>query len=421
MTWVRPRLPFLLLAVASAACDPAPAPRVSHRPPSPPAPTTAPEVDADHDGAPATLDCDDDDPTVHPGAEEVACNGVDDDCDGRAVPGTCVVDLRAADESVRRDGADWWSVLPDLDGDGWDELRQLRFPAYPGTLDARLRSGRDPAGPPFAHVVVPFDAYASFREGAVGEADGRPGNDLWLGRYLFSAPTGPLDLSDAVAEYVEGDEYGWTALGAADVDGDAVDDAVFLRWGAGTTSERRALLGPFAGQVSLSTASTVPVEPLPDPDGDGFAGEGLLHATTIDLAPWCPEGGIPLGDYTGDGLEDAGCYQSGNLLVFAAPFPDLRARDPIAVWVAPGGGLSAVGDQDGDRREDYLLVTVGAVTLVAGGTLGRFETAEAARWTCLEDDTYVYGLSGHLDGGGLDVVAWTYAASTVSVFRNVGF
>jgi hypothetical protein len=38
-------------------------------------------VDLDHDGVPAGEDCDDTDPTVRPGAEEV-CDGVDTDCDG---------------------------------------------------------------------------------------------------------------------------------------------------------------------------------------------------------------------------------------------------------------------------------------------------------------------------------------------------
>ncbi len=42
-------------------------------------PDTAP-VDADRDGAPLAVDCDDADPLVHPGAAEV-CNGADDDCD----------------------------------------------------------------------------------------------------------------------------------------------------------------------------------------------------------------------------------------------------------------------------------------------------------------------------------------------------
>lgn len=39
--------------------------------------------DADDDGVLAIDDCDDDDPAVFPGAAEL-CNGVDDDCDGRA-------------------------------------------------------------------------------------------------------------------------------------------------------------------------------------------------------------------------------------------------------------------------------------------------------------------------------------------------
>lgn len=62
-------------------------------------------TDADHDGFPASIDCNDLDPDVHPGAAEV-CNGRDDDCngktdetfdaDGDGVP-TCAVNGRAAD------------------------------------------------------------------------------------------------------------------------------------------------------------------------------------------------------------------------------------------------------------------------------------------------------------------------------------
>ena len=40
-----------------------------------------PAVDADADGYASTSDCDDDDPSVHPGADEL-CDGIDNDCDG---------------------------------------------------------------------------------------------------------------------------------------------------------------------------------------------------------------------------------------------------------------------------------------------------------------------------------------------------
>ena len=44
--------------------------------------TTEVHVDVDLDGYSDLLDCDDEDPTVHPGAEDVCANARDEDCDG---------------------------------------------------------------------------------------------------------------------------------------------------------------------------------------------------------------------------------------------------------------------------------------------------------------------------------------------------
>lgn len=40
---------------------------------------------ADEDGSPATVDCQDEDTTVHPGADEVCDDGMDNNCDSTAV------------------------------------------------------------------------------------------------------------------------------------------------------------------------------------------------------------------------------------------------------------------------------------------------------------------------------------------------
>jgi hypothetical protein len=64
--------------------------------------------DADGDGYPANQDCDDHDRNAHPGAREVRCNGVDDDCDG--------ADLCVPDE-------DGDGVPADLDCDDHDARR----------------------------------------------------------------------------------------------------------------------------------------------------------------------------------------------------------------------------------------------------------------------------------------------------------
>jgi len=77
-------------------------------------------IDVDGDGWPAAEvggeDCDDGDPEVNPYADEV-CNGVDDDCDGLA---------DGADDSLT-DGADW---CPDADGDSYGDVGSLSHECF---------------------------------------------------------------------------------------------------------------------------------------------------------------------------------------------------------------------------------------------------------------------------------------------------
>jgi hypothetical protein len=70
-------------------------------------PSTAGVIDADNDGSPVDLDCDDEDPAVHPDATEI-CNGLDDDCDA-------LVD----DDDPELVDASTWSQ--DFDGDGYGD------------------------------------------------------------------------------------------------------------------------------------------------------------------------------------------------------------------------------------------------------------------------------------------------------------
>jgi Putative metal-binding motif len=51
-------------------------------PPPSPAHDVLDDVDIDQDGVPASHDCDDLDPTRHPGAIDIQCDGIDQNCDG---------------------------------------------------------------------------------------------------------------------------------------------------------------------------------------------------------------------------------------------------------------------------------------------------------------------------------------------------
>jgi len=80
------------------------------------------DVDGDGDGVDACDDCDDNDATTFPGAEE-RCDGRDNDCDGAPLP------EEAELACVPCDDAGWWNATRGLTGDSLiDELHGLTEP-----------------------------------------------------------------------------------------------------------------------------------------------------------------------------------------------------------------------------------------------------------------------------------------------------
>jgi formylglycine-generating enzyme required for sulfatase activity len=119
--------------------------------------------DVDGDGFDAVEaggdDCDDEDGAVHPDAIEL-CNGVDDNCDGET------------DEDSAEDALTWYA---DVDGDGW------------GDLDTETQACERPSG----HVDRPHDCddgNAIIYPGMVEQLQGIPMAFMCNGTYTMGSP-----------------------------------------------------------------------------------------------------------------------------------------------------------------------------------------------------------------------------------------
>jgi hypothetical protein len=126
------------------------------------------DVDADSDGYPAATDCDETNPDVHPGAEEVCNNGLDDDCDG--------VDLSC--DSVDDDGDGYTEAdgdCDDTDEDAYPGATEVCYDSIDNDCNDSVDDGCpawDTDGDGYSTISDCDDSDASVYPGATEAADG---------------------------------------------------------------------------------------------------------------------------------------------------------------------------------------------------------------------------------------------------------
>ncbi len=140
------RLTGLALAVTSVACG-----------------LDSSVMDMDLDGHGASVDCDDADPAVHPGASEI-CDGVDNDCDGRV------------------DGSDAVDAMPwflDADRDGYGGQGKVRYACQPAPRWSASAADCDDSDPEIHPGAL------ERCNGLDDDCDGERDDDVQLGRTMW--------------------------------------------------------------------------------------------------------------------------------------------------------------------------------------------------------------------------------------------
>ncbi|MFT5680580.1 MAG: hypothetical protein ACI8RZ_001486 [Myxococcota bacterium] len=415
---------FFSCTDSPAPVDTAPPPTDTGPADTDPPDTTPPEdtgpVDSDGDGWLADEDCNDSDDSVWPGAEEVAYDGIDQDCDG--------------------------ADLTDLDGDGWDaqeaggeDCDDTNPDISPGASEIAA-NGLDED----CDGYVDWDGMNGWQADLFWYGDEYPEDGMWLGMHGL-----------AVIDDIDGDGgedlLGATYLGAAVFPSSILgtidtahhedtwvflspgEDTFWQSYGPRTLAPRgQDIDGDGAADIAMMTGAVVvfPHSLIAEAPGDGNTLIGDSPLLTIEQVR--EEGTFYSNqliwdrDFDGDGLIDMvfGQYDVNNaqdentglISVFSgeALVEGAALLDTDADWTVEGSRTSirfgqqvyGLPDLDGDGYDELFVSGDSSSALLSGALLTQtgLQTVDDAAFTILEhgdtDDVHAALSPGDLDGDG---------------------
>lgn len=321
-------------------------------------------------------DCDDVDPSVNPGVDEICDDGLDNNCDGQtdADDATCFrwgdnrladADLQFTGESEGDRSGGAISSAGDVDADGYDDIL-VAAGGYYSSLGAAylIRGGPSLASSSLADADARYTGdsgdYAGNAVAGAGDINRDGYADLLIGASsaplstnegsIFVILGGPkpasmsLESADALISGARAsDRAGSAVSGAGDVNGDGFDDmligAQYVHGHAASSGAAYLVLGRRTpGSISLSRA-----------DGS-FSGEAYADYAGGSVAG--------AGDVDGDGLHD---------LLIGASHADASRTDSGAAYVVLGStALTSPSLSESDARFDGEGSSEYAGTAVAG-------------------------------------------------------
>lgn len=416
-----------------------------------------PPVDEDGDGYLSDVDCDDGNPSIHPGATDI-CDGVDQDCDGDPQGAGSCGDWLRVDEAQA--GA-WQGEAEDdeliaktfTSGDGGADSRSLvvradgppdahsdRVKGY-YVLESAIPDGAQPMRSAVRSVVTPDDWLTDIDQPLpAGDFNGDGYEDLWFGEYgcdywtgtAWFVPGPPEDWAARGRQITDVATGAWTeaqicdgfwlsAAAGFDINGDGMDDLVELSGGDPYSPGDGGSLHLVVGRVD------------PQPLSERISDESTLW--NDQGAEWGHLWAVALvGDLDGDGSPDVltGAPDAGLGVISGAEFASIESAqwsDVAVQWskleddsTAAGPILPSPtpGDFDGDGLDDALAVSVRPVgrdgaerclDIVSGGAIEPAEFADrllASACSEVTGETALNEVASDLDGDGVVDPTWGF-------------